>query len=146
MKYQQGKELKEFNCLYKELDELYHELAIKAGLSDSAFSILYAIIEMGDGCMQKEISELYSLSRQTINSSIQNLKSKGYISLTQGKGRDKHIHLTVAGQQLTEDKILPVIKMENEVFSDMSPNESRELLRLTKKYIQLFREKTEQIL
>lgn len=39
----QSEELKEFNRLYRELDRLYHEIAVKAELSDSAFYILYAI-------------------------------------------------------------------------------------------------------
>lgn len=138
--YQLGDELKEFNFLYRKWDGLYHDLAIKAGMSDSAFYILYAIVELGDGCLQKDIAEHYSFSRQTINSSIQNLMSKGYISLIQGNRRDKHIHLTTAGQQLVRDKIIPVMKMEDTVFSKMTPVESHELLRLIRKYIQLFQE------
>lgn len=139
--YQLSDNLKEFNFLYRKWDGLYHDLAIKAGMSDSAFFILYSIVELGDGCLQKDIAEHVSTSRQTINSSIQNLTSKGYISLTQGNRRDKHIHLTTAGQQLVEDKILPVMKMEEAVFSEMTSSESQELLRLTKRYIQLFHEK-----
>lgn len=142
--YQLGDELKEFNSLYRKWDGLYHDLAIKAGMSDSAFYILYAIVELGDGCLQKDIAEHYSFSRQTINSSIQNLTSEGYISLTQGNRRDKHIHLTTAGQQLVESKILPIMKMEEIVFSKMTLSESRELLRLTRKYIQLFQEEINQ--
>lgn len=138
--YQLGDELKEFNFLYRKWDGLYHDLAIKAGMSDSAFYILYAIVELGDGCLQKDIAEHYSFSRQTINSSIQNLMSKGYISLIQGNRRDKHIHLTTAGQQLVRDKIIPVMKMEHTVFSKMTSVESHELLRLIRKYIQLFQE------
>lgn len=139
-------EWKEFNHLYKELDKLYHELAVRAGLSDSAFYIMYAIAELGDGCLQRDISEQYFLCKQTINSSIQNLKSNGYISLQQGKGRDKHIYLTDTGQRLVKEQIFPVMEQECAVFSDMSPEESRELLRLMKMYIQIFRKKTEQIL
>jgi len=126
------------------MDGLYHELAVRAGMSDSAFYILYAIVEMGDGCLQKDISERYSFSKQTINSSIQNLKSKGYIILAQGKGRDKHIYFTDAGKQFAEDNVVPVMEMENEVFQEMSPQESQELLRLMKKYIQIFQKKTEE--
>lgn len=142
--YELSNELKEFNFLYRKWDGLYHNLAIKAGLSDSAFYILYAITELGDGCLQKDIAEQYSFSRQTINSSIQNLTSNGYLSMTQGNRRDKHIHLTAAGQQLVESKILPVMKMEEAVFSEMTLSESQELLRLTRKYIQLFQEKINQ--
>lgn len=113
-------------------------------MSDSAFFILYAIAELGAGCLQKDIAEHYSFSRQTINSSIQNLTSNGYLSMTQGNRRDKHIHLTAAGQQLVESTILPVMKMEEDVFSEMTHSESQELLRLTRKYVQLFQEKINQ--
>ena len=46
MEYRLGSELKEFNRLYKEFDELYHGIAVRAELSDSAFCILYAVVEM----------------------------------------------------------------------------------------------------
>ena len=36
----EGNELREFNCLYKEVDEIYHEIALKMGISDSGFIIL----------------------------------------------------------------------------------------------------------
>lgn len=50
--YQLSDNLKEFNFLYRKWDGLYHDLAIKAGMSDSAFFILYSIVELGDGCLQ----------------------------------------------------------------------------------------------
>ena len=39
----------EFNHLYKELDDLYHEAALNTSLSDSAFDILYGFFMLGDG-------------------------------------------------------------------------------------------------
>ncbi len=144
MRFEQGKHLEEFNRLYREMDQLYHGLAVNAGMSDSAFYILYAIAEMEDGCLQKEIAERYSICKQTINSSIQNLKSKGYLSLEQGKGRDKHIYLTDLGQQIVEKEIIPVMKMEQAAFLEMAPQESQELLRLTKKYNKIFQKKIQE--
>ena len=44
----------EFNHLYKELDDLYHEAALNTSLSDSAFDILYGIFMLGDGCLQRD--------------------------------------------------------------------------------------------
>lgn len=137
---------KKFNHLYKELDDIYHKLALKSNISDSAFMVLYAIADIGDGCLQKEISTHYSLSRQTINSSVKNLEGQGYLYLTPGSGRDKHIHLTDAGQQFANKNIIPVLAMENAAFEGMFPTEQQEFLRLTEKYIQLFRNQTEQIL
>ncbi|MCI8484333.1 MAG: winged helix-turn-helix transcriptional regulator [Lachnospiraceae bacterium] len=141
MKYNQGEHLEEFNRLYREMDKIYHDLAVKAGMSDSAFFILYGILEMGDGCLQKEIAKRYSISKQTVNSSIQNLKEKGYLSLEEGRGRDKHIYFTKAGQKFVEEKVFPVMEMEKEVFSEMSLEESRELLGLMKKYLEIFQKK-----
>lgn len=138
--------LQKFNCLYKELDDTYHKLALRAGLSDSAFCVLYAVATLGDGCLQKDISEYFSLSRQTINTSIKNLQEKGYLTLVRIQGRDKHIHLTPAGQQFVSEKIIPVIEMENAAFDEMLPKEREEFLTLTEKYIHLFQQKIEKFL
>lgn len=145
MNLKQGHELKEFNSLYKELEDIYHEIALKAGISDSAFAILYTLAEFGDGCLQKDIAEYYSTSKQTINSSIKNLAAKGLISLQKGKGRNMHVYLTAAGQSFVEQKVAPVLALENSIFTEMSPEESREFLRLTKKYVSLYREKASKL-
>ena len=54
----QGPGIREFNRLYKELDDLYHNLALRQGLSDSASIILYALYLLGDGCLQRDICDL----------------------------------------------------------------------------------------
>lgn len=140
-----SQELKEVNRLYKELDDIYHDISVRLGISDSVLIILYSIVEMGDGCIQKDISEKFSISRQTINSAIKKLQSQGYIILKQGKGRDMHIYLTPDGKKYAEGIVGPVMELENSVFKEMSPEESREFLRLSQKYVSLFREKVKQI-
>ena len=89
-------EWKELNRLMKELMDLYYEIALKSGLSGSAFDILYAMVSMGSGCLQKDIAEYYCISKQTINSSIKKLEAQGYITLEKGKRRELYIHLTPA--------------------------------------------------
>lgn len=37
----QGHESREFNRMYKEVDELYHEVALKSGLSDTSFLVFH---------------------------------------------------------------------------------------------------------
>ncbi len=86
-----GYELKEFNRVYKEMDDLYHEIALKLGLSDSAFIILYALCEQGNGCLQKDICAQAFVSKQTINSSIRMPEKKEILFLDPGKGRDMDI-------------------------------------------------------
>ncbi len=141
MNLKQGRELKEFNRLYRELDDIYHEIALKSGLSDSAFLILYTIAEFGNECSQKEIADYYSISRKTINSSIKKLQAEGILTLKTGHKQERYLSLTPAGEALVEKCIVPVVQMENDIFSEMEPNERNELLRLTEKYIECYRRK-----
>ncbi len=137
--------MKEFNRIFKECNHIYHDIALKLGLSDSGFDILYTLCEIGDGCLQKDICDATMLSKQTIHSSVQKLAKDGYLSLQPGKGRDLHIHLTSAGKALMEEKITPAIQTENIAFTDMSKDEQEEFLRLNRKYIDSLRRHAAQL-
>ena len=119
----------QYNSLFKEMTDIYHNIALKLEISDSAFLILYAIVELGCGCTQKDIAQMYYMSKQTINSSIKNLEKSGYIALKQDKGNNKQIFLTTLGEKLAQEKIKPVIKIENDVWVQMSFDESQKLLK-----------------
>ena len=86
-----SRQLIEFNHIYKEFNDVYREAATKVGLSLSGFDILYAICEMGDGCLQRDISQMCCIPKQTVNSSIRKLEQDRYLILEKGKGRDMHI-------------------------------------------------------
>lgn len=146
MKFKPGRELKEFNYLYREMEKSFHKAALSLGFSDSAYTILYSITELGDGCLQKDIAELNAMSRQTVNTSIKHLENAGYLTLQPGKGRDMHIFLTEKGQQLINEKLTPIFNIDNEIFEEMPPEEVQELLRLTRKYVTMVREKLKQLL
>ena len=137
--------MKEFNRIFKECNHIYHDIALKLGLSDSGFDILYTLCEIGDGCLQKDICDATMLSKQTIHSSVQKLAKDGYLSLQPGKGRDLHIHLTSAGKALMEEKITPAIQTENIAFTDMSKDEQEEFLRLNRKYMDSLRRHAAQL-
>lgn len=140
---QPSKELTDFNFVYKEMDDIYHDIARMLNLSDSAFNILYTICCMGDGCLQKDICSTTFISKQTINSSIKNLERSGFLTLEAGKGRDMHIHLTPLGKELAETTILPVIEMENQTFEELLPEERRLLIHLLQKYVVYLRKNTD---
>lgn len=140
MKIIQANELREFNCMYKELEELYHEISLKSGLSDSAYLVLYAVVELGDGCLQIDIANRYFISKQTISSSVKSLEKKGLLYLKHGRGRDMHMYLTQDGKNFACEHILPLMEIENNVFSIMPEKECREFLRLTRKYTDIMKE------
>lgn len=129
---------REFNRIDKELDDLYHEIALKIGISDSALVILYFLEDLGDGCTQRDICDRAFISKQTTHSSIRRLEEEGYLYLKQGKGKDKHIYLTEKGKKFTEKYVSPVMKMEEDSFGDMDRNERAQYLALAEKYASSF--------
>lgn len=145
MKIHQEYEVQQFNRLYKELDDIYHEIALAIGVSDSAFEVLYVVCTLGDGCLQKDICREAYVSKQTVNSSVRSLERNGFLYLEKS-GRDKHICLTEKGRQFVEQKIRPVVDMENGAFLEMEPEERAEFIRLSQKYVDLFGKKEKELL
>lgn len=103
MESKQNRALKEFDSLYKMIDDVYHEIALSMHLTDSAFLILYCLLELGDGCSQKDICKLYSISKQTVNSSVKSLEDKGVLIRKSGVGRDIHLFFTEFGREFSEN-------------------------------------------
>lgn len=134
-----SKYLKEYNHIYKEANDIYHEIARKLQLSDSALDIFYTIFEMGDNCLQRDICKASCMPKQTVNSSIRKLQTDGYLTLSPGKGRSMHIHLTPSGQKLIQEKLVPLIRIENDAFEDMTVEECEKLIHLNAKYNQTLR-------
>lgn len=121
----------EFNRIFKEFNDIYHDVALRLGLSNSAFDIFYAICELGDGCLQRDICKTTYIPKQTVNSSIRNLEREGYLTLKHGS---MHIYLTERGKDMLKNVIYPVIEVENDSFKGLADEESELLLRLLEKY------------
>ena len=144
MEQNPGGLLRQYNSLYKGYNELYHEISLAAGLADSVFWILYYLLEEGDGCLQRDLCVFAGISKQTIHSAIRKMQDQGLLSLTPGRGRNLHIHLTGEGRRLAEERVLPVIRMERQALADLTPEESRALLALTRKHLDSLRRQTKQ--
>lgn len=130
---------REYNNLYRLSNELYHNVALKMGLSDSAFDILYVLDDLGDGCLQKDVCAASGMTKQTVNTSVHKLERSGFVELKVERGRGTHLHLTEAGCALVEQCIRPVVQAEEAAFADMSPEESAELIRLSRAYLEHLR-------
>lgn len=141
MQIHHSPESQEITRLYREFEEIYHIMALRSGFSDSAFLIFYAIAELGEGCLQKDIADRYFISRQTISSSIRVLERKGYLFLKPGRRRDMHIFLTDSGKEILENRLHPFLVMEDDVIASMPTEERQALIRLLQKYINLYRQK-----
>lgn len=79
-------------------------------------------------CQSRRLIHLYENCRPTV-----------YLTLSPGKGRSMHIHLTASGKKLIQEKLLPLIQIENDTLASFSPEECEQLLRLNAKYNQTLR-------
>ena len=120
-----------YNRLMQECNAVYHAAAMREGLSDSSFRILYMLCDAGDSCRQSDISERASLPPQTVNSALKKLEKEGLVALKRIDGKmGKSIHLTAAGQQLLREKIDPVRCAEEAACEAFSEEEKETFFRL----------------
>ncbi len=124
----------QYTYLAGEINALYHEAAVKMGISDSVQNILYVICEQGNQCLQSEISKRTGISRQTINSAIRKLEKDEILYLEQGKGRNTIVCLTEKGEKFALEKIYPLYEIENKIWNEWTDDEQQQYLVLTQKY------------
>lgn len=124
----------QYTYLAGEINALYHEAAVKMGLSDSVQNILYVLCDQGSRCSQSEIGRLTGISRQTINSAIRKLERNGIVYLEQGRGRNTIVCLTEQGKAFAAQRVVPLLEAEQKIWNEWTPEEQREYLRLTQKY------------
>lgn len=130
-------ELIELDALIHQLTDFYHELAVSLGLSDCAFDILYAMTELGDGCLQRDICRTMACPKQTVNSAMKRLVQSGILRMESGRGREMRIFLTERGQEFMEERFSAVVHIENSSYSSFTSEEWAEYIRLTKKHIDM---------
>lgn len=141
MEYKETQRVRDYNNVCNELEAFYHQIAIKLGLSDSAVDILTTILDLGEGCSQTEIFKKTFLNKQTVNSSVKQLINKKILYFKPKNNRENEIYFTDFGKKFVEEKIIPLIQIDEEIYSEMSEEEYMEMLNLTKKYLQVLKDK-----
>ncbi len=140
-----SKELRRFNYLLGETDGVYHDAAVRMGLSDSVMRILYCLCCEGDPCPLRTVVRQSGASKQTINSALRRLEGEGAVRLEPGQGRGKNVRLTEKGRALAERTVLPLMRIEDEIYSSWSREDVLKNLELTERFLTALREKTRQL-
>ena len=128
--------------LQHQIDECYHELAVRQKLSDSALLVLWTLVDLGEGCTQRDICLQFSLTKQTVHSSVRKLAKEGFLSLQPGPGREVRVYPIEAGRALIQEKIIPLKQAEEATSLRMGEADLRSMLQLTQKWFSLFQEET----
>lgn len=142
---QQSKQLRRFNRLIGETDAVYHELAHRLCLSDSAFQILYTLHSEGGECPLRDICAFSGLTKQTVNSALRKLEADGSVTTRSSDARHKTVTLTPEGADLAERTVAQVIGIENDILGSWKSEELEQYLRLTENFLNAMRERKEEV-
>ena len=136
MKNEEIKEnLLELNMTNKMIEDLYHNFSAMKNISDSASWILYCLKLVNRPLTQCELSSMMYLAKQTINSSLQNLISQGYIELKSSDSKkSKLIYLTLKGIELASEVADSMIAAEINALLSFTDEKRNEFLKLYKEY------------
>ena len=138
--------MKRYNYLVGEIDATYHEISTKLGLSDSVMRILYSICDSGSGSSRplQEICRLTGLSKQTVNSALRKLESKGILYLEPLGLKNKNVCLTEAGKLIADQTVRQILAMENDIFTTWPQEDVEKYIALTETYLHDLRTRAEQ--
>lgn len=123
-----------YNQLYCQESQLYRETAVRGGLSESQFWILYALCDTDEALSQRDLSIGTGMPKQTVHSAVGQMLRAGYLQREERPGRACGLRLTAAGRQLADETVVPVIRRENAAFADLTAQERETLLCLKEKY------------
>lgn len=131
----------------KEQDFIYHNVAVKFGLSDTAMWVLYNVYASKDVITQQELCRQCFFAKQTVNTAITSLSENGYVELDAipGTRNRKKILLTPKGTALAETTVAPLIEAEERAYSALSDEELKSYLETTTKLTVSLRNETEKL-
>lgn len=145
MKQMDQSETRRYNRIISEIDEVYHEIAVKKGCSDSVMAVLYTLSDHDGNCRLTELVRMSGVSKQTINSALRKLEKDGIVCLEPAGGRSKRVCLTKKGAVVARETVDRVIEAEKEIYASWSKDEWDLYVQLTERYLCQLREKMKEI-
>ena len=153
---------KRYNYLIMETDAAYHDASVKLGLSDSVSIILYTLCNHDGKCLLSDICRLAGIKKQTLNSALRKMETEKIVYLKAADalrkmetekivylkaadGKKKYVCLTEKGQMLSENTVLKLIGIENEILEDWTEEERELYVLLAEKYLKSLKEKIKKL-
>lgn len=137
--------MEELTQIYELVGDVYDGYAASFGITDAELWVLYALSRHNGDYLQTDICRRWYYSLQTIHTTIKNMEKKGLITLLcqPGNRKNKYLHLTKAGEQLTTKITEPLMLAEKAAFSALTGEEQAFLLPLLQKHAQALRTEVE---
>ncbi len=145
------KEVREFVNRYCKLRDVqfgaYESYARKHGLTAKELFVLDLIWFAPEGCLQSELCERLSATKQTVSAIVKKFLKQGYLKLTESETdrRNKIIRLTSEGKKYVKKIIPSAANAEIDAMAELSGEDIAELVRLTELFSAFMRKKFNEI-
>lgn len=135
-------------CKLRDVQFAAYELyARKHNLTAKELFVLDLIWFAPDGCLQSEICERLSATKQTVSAIIKKFWKQGYVSLTESETdrRNKIVRFTEEGTKYARKIIPPAASAEINAMGELDEKDMAELVRLTMLFSDCMRKKFDEI-
>lgn len=135
-------------CLLRDVQYGAYELhARKHNLTSKELFVLDIIWFAEDGCLQSEICERLSATKQTVSAIIKKFWKLGYVSLTEAENdrRNKIVRFTDAGRKYAKNIIPPAASAEIDAMAELDEKDIVEMVRITTLFSNCMKKKFEEI-
>lgn len=82
--------IQQIELLLREQDSIYHNTAVRFGLSDTAMRVLYLVSETDEVLTQQDLCRQNFSAKQTIHTAINGLVKNGFVELIPIPGTRNH--------------------------------------------------------
>lgn len=135
-------------CRLRDIQYAAYELyARRHNLTAKELFVLDMIWFADDGCLQSEICERLSATKQTVSAIIKKFWKLGYLSLTEAQQdrRNKIVRFTQTGREYANQIIPPAAAAEIDAMAELEENDVAELVRITTVFSECMKKKFEEI-
>lgn len=139
----QNQTMQQYNAIYSETTNEYHELNRRLGLSDTESIILYAV-SLDENVSQKAICGLSGLSKQTINSAVKKMIREGILESLNGRKNEKLVP-TVKGNKIIEEKVNVIVDIENRILQSWTAEEREIFIDLSRRFLNSLKEECDKL-
>lgn len=137
--------MRQLTQLEQRLNQLYHNMSLRCGLSDAAHCILYAIYGASRPYTQQDLCQDWSYSKQTVHSAVTLLRQRGYVvlrPLPQSRNQ-KAVELTEEGRRFCQVAVVPLRQAELHALARLTPEERQIFLSLYRRQVDYLKEELE---
>ncbi len=137
--------IKQLDEQMKEYDSIYHDAAVKYGLSDTAMWILYCVSDDSAVFTQQDLCRRCYFPKQTVNTALNSLIKSGHARLEpiSGTRNSKRIILTENEKVLAAGTTDKMKKAENAAYRRFTDEELSFYLDMTVRLNDYLREEAE---